>query len=345
MVSCSARPGTTAAAPRPAPGGAGLSPNAPQHPGQAAKRDTADRGPLRPLGRDQRAQQRGHRRALIGEHPDITLRAGQRERPGQGVHRGVLLAGGRQCESPQRADLDDAARPVLADGRRVQPLQQRERRARAVLGEQHPGQHQVLGLPRVAGFVVRAEAAMLRPAGGCGDLALGQLQPGPLRRDRVEQAGHARARPGLHGLLHRLPGAGRVALGLADPRQRGQAGGQRLGEVHLAARPDSLADVPEGRVELVPLVGHLGQAHVRDADGGQSSPAGRRGDLERLAVGASRGVQATLGPLDLAEVLVAPGSHGGLAARPSRACCDGCRPGTFVPDAAAQDSTRMGTFG
>jgi len=36
---------------------------------------------------------------------------------------------------------------------------------------------------------------------------------------------------------------------------------------------------------------------------------------------------------------------GGLAARPSRACSGGCRPGTFVPDAAAQDSTGMGTFG
>ena len=126
----------------------------------------------------------------------------------------------------------------------------------------------------------------------------------------------ARARPGLRGLFHRLPGAGRVALGLPDPRQRGQASGQRLGEVHLAARPDSLADVPEGRVELVPLIGHLGQAHIRDARGGQGSPAGRCGVLERLPVGAGRGVQAALGPLDLAEVLVAPGSHGGLAGRP-----------------------------
>ena len=74
--------------------------------------------------------------------------------------------------------------------------------------------------------------------------------------------------------------------------------------------------MPEGRVELVPLVSHLGQAHVRDARGGQGSPAGRCGDLERLPVGAGRGVQAALGPPDLAEVLVAPGGHGGLAGRP-----------------------------
>ena len=49
---------------------------------------------------------------------------------------------------------------------------------------------------------------------------------------------------------------------------------------------------------------------------GRRSPAGRCGVLERLPVGAGRGVQAALGPLDLAEVLVDPGSHGGLAGRP-----------------------------
>ncbi len=38
--------------------------------------------------------------------------------------------------------------------------------------------------------------------------------------------------------------------------------------------------------------------------------------LERLPVGVGRGIQAALGPLDLAEVLVAPGGHGGLAGRP-----------------------------
>jgi hypothetical protein len=45
-------------------------------PGQAAERDL--RGGLPgPLGRDQPAQQRGHRRALVGEDPDITRWAGQ----------------------------------------------------------------------------------------------------------------------------------------------------------------------------------------------------------------------------------------------------------------------------
>ena len=154
------------------------------------------------------------------------------------------------------------------------------------------------------------------PAGGRGGLAPGEQQPGPLRRDGVEQAGHGRARRGPPGLFHRLPGPARVTAGLPDPRQRGQAGGQRLGEVELPAQREAPGEMPEGRVEFVPLVGHLGQAHVPDARGGQGRPSGRRGDLERLLVGAGRGVQAAPGPLDLAEVVVGPGGDDELARRP-----------------------------
>ena len=41
----------------------------------------------------------------------------------------------------------------------------------------------------VVRLVVRAEAAFGRPAGGGGQIALGQQQPRPLRRDRVERPG------------------------------------------------------------------------------------------------------------------------------------------------------------
>src|SRR5258705_116543 len=67
----------------------------PQHPGQAADRDAAGGALACLLGRDQPGQQRGHRRALIGEEPHITLRASQHQRLGQLVHRGVLVACGR----------------------------------------------------------------------------------------------------------------------------------------------------------------------------------------------------------------------------------------------------------
>jgi hypothetical protein len=71
-----------------------------------------------------------------------------------------------------------------------------------------------------------------RPAGGGAQVALGQEQPCPPGRDRVEQPGRAGA--GSHGLVHRLEGAGwiltsgqydavedfaRAVADLADPQQ------------------------------------------------------------------------------------------------------------------------------
>ena len=60
-----------------------------------------------------------------------------------------MIAAGGQRERPQRLDLDDAAGPALAGRGVEQSLQQRERRAGVVLGEQHPGQHQICRLLRV----------------------------------------------------------------------------------------------------------------------------------------------------------------------------------------------------
>ena len=155
------------------------------------------------------------------------------------------------------------------------------------------------------------------PAGGCGDLALGQQQPCPLRRDRVEQNSYSWTRRHPAGLAHRLQGSARITLGLPDPGQRRQAGGQRRGEVHPAAQRDALGDVPQGSVKLAPLVGHLRQAHLRHASGGQRRAAGRHGDLQRLLAGAQRRVQAALGALDLAKEMASPDSKGVLAGCPA----------------------------
>ena len=113
----------------------------PLEPGQVAERDLGGR-PAGALGRDEPAEQRGHRRALVGEDPDVALRAGEHERPGQGRDRACFIAAGRQSQRPQRAGLDQAAGPVLGGRRGVQPVQQCQRLPGPVLGEQHPGQHQ-----------------------------------------------------------------------------------------------------------------------------------------------------------------------------------------------------------
>ncbi len=282
-------------------------------PGQAAERDLGG-GLPGPLGGDQPAEQRGHRGAFVGEDPDVALGTGQHERPGQGIHRGGFLAAGGQGQRPQRADLDDAAGPGLADRDCVPPVQQRERLARKALGEQYPGQHQISRLAGVVRVVAGAEAALLRPAGGSSEIALGQQQPRPLRRDGVEHPG--RARLGLPGLADGRQGPRRITVGLPDPRQRHQAGGQRRGVEEPAAQRDALADMPQRHVELVPLVGHLAQAHVRGAGGRQRRPAGPGGQLQRLPVGAQRRVQAALGALNLAELVAAVCRQGRLADRP-----------------------------
>jgi hypothetical protein len=66
----------------------------PQELGQVAERDPG-RGLAGSLGGDQPGQQRSHRRSFVGEDPDVALRAGQRQRPGQGGDRGGFLAAGR----------------------------------------------------------------------------------------------------------------------------------------------------------------------------------------------------------------------------------------------------------
>jgi hypothetical protein len=167
--------------------------------------------------------------ALIGEDPHVALGAGEGERLGQGGDRAGLLPAGRQGQRLQRLDLDAAARPLLDHGQRLQPLQQLTRLVGPAVGEQHPHQHQMLRLPGIARLVAGAKAALLRPGGGCRDVALGQQQPRPLRRNRVERAGHLRARRGPLSLAYRFQGAGRITGGLLDPRQRRQAGGQRRG--------------------------------------------------------------------------------------------------------------------
>jgi hypothetical protein len=90
---------------------------------------------------------------------------------------------GQRLEGPH---LDNAAGPSLGGRPGVQPFQQPQRPVGCLLGEQHPYQHQVPTLARVPGLVLGAEAACPDPAGGGVDVALGEGQPGPLGRHRVE---------------------------------------------------------------------------------------------------------------------------------------------------------------
>jgi hypothetical protein len=58
----------------------------------------------------------------------------------------------------------------------TQPLQQLERPLGITLGDQQAGQQQVLALARVAGRVLHVQTVRLHPAGGVGNLAIGDGQ-------------------------------------------------------------------------------------------------------------------------------------------------------------------------
>ena len=181
----------------------------------------------------------------------------------------------------------------------------------------------------VAHLVVRAQAALLRPADGRREVALGQQQPSPLRGDRVEQAVTPGSGATRSASSDRVQGASVVTLGLPDPSPASpglSASGRGVGEP--AAQRDALGDVPQGIVELAPLVGHLRHAHVRDARGGQDRPPGRCGDLEGLLVGLDAPRRGALSPLDQAEVMAA---HSGQssARRPPTHLGDGSTTGAL----------------
>jgi hypothetical protein len=154
----------------------------------------------------------------------------------------------------------------------------------------------------VIGLVVWGETSRRCPLGGRTDIALGQQQPRPLRRHRVEQGGHLRAQPGLPGLVHRLHGPGRVTVRVPDPGHNRQADGQRWGVAKLPGQRDSPGGVVQGGVQLVPLVQDLGQAHVPQAHEGCRAALAE--SVQRLPIGRQRRIQVALGALHLAQDVV-----------------------------------------
>ena len=186
----------------------------------------------------------------------------------------------------------------------MQPVQQRECLAGLALGEQQPGQHQMPGLPGVVRLVVRAEAGLLRPPGGSGKVALGQQQPRPLRRDRVEQAGRARRACPASPIASSAPAGSPLACRIHASVTRPAASGGVWTNCRHSAMPS--VTCRSARVELVALVGHLGQAHMRGARRRQRRPAGHGGGFQRLPAGPDGRVQAALGALNLAEVSSTP---------------------------------------
>ena len=171
-------------------------------------------------------------------------------------------------------------------------------------------------LLRVARFVVRAETVPLGPAGSRIDVALGQQQPRPLRWHRIRKACSGRAWRHPFGLPDRVERPGGITGGLPDPRQGRQPSGERRGVVDRPEPRDPLGHMPQGGLELAPLVFHLRHACVRDARSRQGPLAGRRGDLQRQLVGSEDCVEAALRELDVAEKIADRCGNAALTGHP-----------------------------
>ena len=121
------------------------------------------------------------------------------------------------------------------------------------------------------------QAGLVRPPRGRGHVTLGQQQPRPLRRNRVEQASRRSGEACLASpIASRAPAGSPVACRIHASVTRPAASDVLVEK--LAVKRDALGDIPQRAVELVPLVGHFGQAHVHEADGRRWRPAGHCGD-------------------------------------------------------------------
>jgi hypothetical protein len=163
--------------------------------------------------------------------------------------------------------------------------------------------------------VIGAEAALPDQTQSFGRVAVGEQQPGPLGRHRVEEVHHGRVGHGPVGLLEGIQGALLVILSVADPGQRDQAGGQRRGVGERAAEGDPGGGMLQGRAEPVAFVEHLGHADLGHAGGRQGWLARLAGQLQPVLVSAQGRAQAALGLLEVGEIPAGPHGQVALAGR------------------------------
>jgi len=159
----------------------------------------------------------------------------------------------------------------------------------------------VVALSRVGDLVVVRQPPLLGPSGGLVAAALGEEEPGPFGRGGVEQAGHVHHRVQPACFVHRGQGGVRRSHRLADPAERAQPAIPLPQHQYLPAQLDASDHVLEGEVQLVALVQHLGDPHVRLAGVVGGVAAALDGEAEAVLVGAEGRAQPAAGPLHLAE--------------------------------------------
>ena len=196
--------------------------------------------------------------------------------------------------------------------------------AASILSQQRDGLAQG-DLARAApapGLGTRAPEGSLAPASGLRPRSwVKRVAAG--RSARVSSSRARCAGTGLSKLATAGPGAARLASSIASSAPAGSPVACRIhanvispaasGAVSTNWRHRAMPSVTcrSAISKVVPLVCHLGQAHVGRSCG-RRVPVGRRQALQGLLAGQGRRVEAALGALDLGELIAAPCGRGEL---------------------------------
>ena len=129
-------------------------------------------------------EQLRHRLALVEEEPAVASRHPGDQRRSEVGRRRVGVAVRVVGERPYQASLDQT--PVAARRPRVvkNAVEQPERLARVTLGDEQPGEGELVVLGQVGRRIRRREPALVRPRPRVIEAALDDPHPRPGRRDR-----------------------------------------------------------------------------------------------------------------------------------------------------------------
>ena len=152
-----------------------------------------------------------------------------------------------------------------------------------VLGEQQPGQRQVLVLAQVVRFVIDADRSILGPSGRRRQVPCGDLDPGPQRGDGADVGVEAAPVQRL-GLVEQARRGVVVAAGGADLRHDDVPAVPVLGDGGPFTENSGRLEVCLCAREVVQLTVELGQTDVQVGRGPRVRRTARGGGLQRLLV-------------------------------------------------------------
>ena len=162
-----------------------------------------------------------------------------------------------------------------------------------VLGQERPGQGDVLELAQVAEVVLNGQALLTRPAEGVIQPPLRDPHPCPQRRDRTHVGREVTHVQALR-LVEQVERAVQISFSLPDPSHRDAPAIAVLRQPGVLAQLLARQQVLRGGSQVVTLAVERAHPYVHVCRSPQNRPALLRCKLQRLLVGAHRLAETTL---------------------------------------------------